>query len=289
MLKKYKIAGSVVLYMPDAAVIDNIKSYLEDVSILYVVDNSEIVNVEIVEQIHNLGKVVYIYNGENLGIARALNIAAEKAIEEGYDFLLTMDQDSCAFPRMVDEMLVCLAGQNISKIAIVSPFHLLDKDKTLPGDEDCELLDHAMASGNLLDLSAYRTVGPFLDDLFIDFVDIEFCLRLRQNGFLVVQANRAILRHSLGDITRMKILHKQLRTSNHSPLRRYYSTRNRFYVWNKYKEVDVAKITIARDRKSFRGEIRNILLLEKNKIAKIVMMLKGFRDFRNDVYGKYRG
>jgi rhamnosyltransferase len=146
-----------------------------------------------------------------------------------------------------------------------------------------------MTSGNLLNLSAYQVVGPFLDELFIDFVDVEFCLRLRQKGFLVVQANRAILKHNLGNITNVKILFKQLRTSNHSPLRRYYITRNRFFVWNKYHEFDVAKEAIAKDKVSFRGEIRNILLMEKYKIAKLAMIVKGYFDYKRNVFGKFKG
>ena len=285
----HKIAGTVVLYRPDADVVGNIKSYLDDVCILYVVDNSETVNKDIVQQILNLDKITYINNGENLGIARALNIAAEKAIDGGYDFLLTMDQDSYASPGMIDRMLECLAGKDVSKIGIIGPFHLLDLDDSVAGDEDCEMVAHTMTSGNLMNLSVYQYVGPFLNEFFIDFVDIEYCLRLMKNGFLVVQANRAILKHSLGNITRLKILHKQLRTSNHPPLRRYYSTRNRFFVWEQYKDVEVTKHVIKRDKISFRGEIRNILLLEKDKLLKIVMIIRGYIDFKKNLFGKYQG
>lgn len=283
-----RIAGTVVLYRPDSDVIDNIKSFLNEIDILYVVDNSETINKKIIEQIQGLDKTVYISNGENLGIARALNMAANKAIEGGYDLLLTMDQDSNASLGMIDNMLECARDRDISKIGIIGPFHLLDMDEKKPVDVDCEIVAHTMTSGNLLNLRVYQTVGPFLDELFIDFVDIEFCLRLRQKGFLVVQANRAILKHNLGNISRVKILHKQLRTSNHSPVRRYYITRNRFFVWRKYRDLDVAKQTIIHDKISFRGEIRNILLMEKNKIAKLVMIAKGYLDYKRNIFGKYK-
>ena len=288
MTPKYRIAGTVVLYRPDDDVLINIKSYLSNLSVLYVVDNSEVANEEIVGQILKLEKTVYICNGENLGIAKALNIAAEKAIVDGYDLLLTMDQYSNAFPEMIDRMLECVQNVDMSKIGIIAPFHLLDLDNARPGDDDCEIVPVTMTSGNLLNLSVYQSVGPFLNEFFIDFVDIEYCLRLKQKGFVVVQANRAILKHSLGNITRVKVLNKQLRTSNHSPLRRYYGTRNRFFVWEKYKDVDVAQYSIALDKKSFRGEVRNILLIEKDKISKILMVYKGYKDFKKHIFGKYR-
>ncbi len=35
------IAGVVVLYNPDESVVNNIQSYIQDIEILFVVDNSE--------------------------------------------------------------------------------------------------------------------------------------------------------------------------------------------------------------------------------------------------------
>jgi len=284
-----RVAGAVVLYRPDYEVISNIRSYLCNVGVLYVVDNSEKVNTKVVERIMQFDNVVYLNNGENLGIAYALNAAARRAIDDGYDFLLTMDQDSCASQEMISLMLKSVIDRDISTIGIIGPFHLLAMDEKKPGESDCEIIAHTMTSGNLLNLQVYQIVGPFLNELFIDFVDVEYCLRLRQRGFLVVQANRAILKHNLGQITRVKVLHKQLRTSNHSALRRYYITRNRFFVWQKYKYLAVAQNAIAMDKKSFRGEIRNILVMEKDKIAKLIMIIKGYVDFKRNRFGKYSG
>ena len=55
-----------------------------------------------------------------------------------------------------------------------------------------------MTSGSLLDLSAYEAVGPFMDELFIDQVDNEFCLRLRAAGFSVLEAGEATLQSPSG-------------------------------------------------------------------------------------------
>ncbi len=38
-----------------------------------------------------------------------------------------------------------------------------------------------------------------MEDLFIDSVDTEYCLRLKKNGYRVVRLNEAILYHPLGD------------------------------------------------------------------------------------------
>jgi len=75
--------------------ITQMKSYLEFLQTLYVIDNSEIPNSNIVDELCKFDKKVkYIACGENKGIAYALNLGATLAIESGADWLLTMDQDS---------------------------------------------------------------------------------------------------------------------------------------------------------------------------------------------------
>jgi len=74
------IAGLIVLYNPDQNVIGNIQSYINQLSMFYVVDNSEVYNNKIIETIKSFSISKYIFNGENLGIAKALNIGAEEAI-----------------------------------------------------------------------------------------------------------------------------------------------------------------------------------------------------------------
>jgi rhamnosyltransferase len=41
-----------------------------------------------------IDNVLYYPNYQNFGIAKALNIGCQKALDEGYEWVLTMDQDS---------------------------------------------------------------------------------------------------------------------------------------------------------------------------------------------------
>ena len=86
-----KIAGMVTLYNPDELISENICSYLDDIHKLYVIDNSDNSNKMLLPQ---NSKIIYMPNYKNVGIASALNIAAKAAIADGYNWLLTMDQDS---------------------------------------------------------------------------------------------------------------------------------------------------------------------------------------------------
>jgi rhamnosyltransferase len=283
--RNLRIAGTVVLYRPDSGVISNIQSYLDDVGVLYVVDNSETRHSNIVEQILEFDKVVYLPNGENLGIARALNIAADRAIADGYDFLLTMDQDSCAAPAMIKNLLGFINDKKRDNIGIISPVHNICPDTKSSTQHLLEEVKFVMTSGNLLNLEVYNKVGRFADELFIDCIDYDYCLRLDQAGYKIFQVNNAILHHKLGHFSHFKILYKSLSTSNHSPLRRYYNTRNRFYIWKTYGAF--SNQFVKQDKRRFLGEIRNILFGENERMAKFRMMIKGYLDYRKGTFGKY--
>jgi rhamnosyltransferase len=225
--------------------------------------------------------MTYLPQGENVGIARALNIGAARAFAAGYDLLLTMDQDSRAEPDMVAKLLECRSAEGGSTVGIVAPFHMTRAVRRPPPDVACTEVMTPMTSGCLLDLAVWQTVGPFRDDFFIDFVDNEYCLRLRREGYRVLRANRAILEHAVGDITR----YGPIIATNHSPLRRYYKTRNRFVVNREYRHDFPLHCLI--DRIRMMKEIGSIVLFEDEKWAKLRMMWRGWRDYRRGRMGKF--
>jgi rhamnosyltransferase len=277
-----KIAAVVVIYRPSEDLLENISSYLGSVESLFLVDNTEKPDPQIAERFRRLEKVKYLANGENLGIAAGLNIGARLALQGGYQLLLTMDQDSKAEPDMVQRMLECLHPGDLGKIGMLSPFHVT-KSGHAPGREPCQEVMTPMTSGCLLNLEAFQAVGPFLDELFIDFVDNEYCLRLRSRGYRVLRANRARLQHSVGDTKK----YGPFIATNHSPLRRYYKTRNRFLVFTRYIRVFPGHCLF--DLVRLVKEIGSILLFETEKLEKLRMMWRGLLDFTRGRYGKYAG
>lgn len=280
-----RVAGVVVLYRPGEDVAENIASYAGQVDILFAVDNSGNDTAGTAERLRQFDNVVHIVNGENLGVAKALNVGAELALEHGCDFLLTMDQDSRATPGMIDKMLACLGSFKPGYIGIIAPFHATKPGEKPAGNDNCLEVAAVMTSGNLLNLKAYKEVGSFLDELFVDFVDIEYCLRLRSRGFGVIRANRAVLEHSVGTIMKFRILSKDIYLTSHSPLRKYYKTRNRFFVADRYKDVFPAFCRA--DRIRFWLELLRLLFFESEKREKLAMMRKGYADYRRCRLGRY--
>lgn len=268
-----RLAAVVVLYHPDDNLRENLASYASDVSVVYLIDNSTAPLASIPCQ-----GAEYLWTGENRGISAALNLAAGKAIAAGFDYLLTMDQDSRALPGMVSMLLEWCAPD----VGLVAPYLLTRPGDKPPAGSACHQVRTVMTSGSILNLKVYQKVGPFRDDFFIDFVDIEYSLRLQKGGYKVLQAESACLEHHVG----RRIGLGCLSVTTHTPLRKYYKSRNRFQVGREYA-ADFP-LFVWWDRFRFLLESVRLLLFEPQKTDKLRMMLRGYRDYRHGVFGKYR-
>lgn len=234
------IAGVVVLYNPDNKVFENINTYLPFLEKLFVVDNSNKYNEELINELKNIEKVVYISLNGNQGIAKALNQGAESAINKGFSWCLTMDQDSCFDVQGIDTLIKSLHKiENLDKTAIIASSYSNEENKQPKGD----LFDYqerfcVITSGNLLNLAIYQKLGGFLEKLFIDQVDHEYCLRAKKHRYKIIQLKNVYLNHSLGKVLKLDpkafLGHRSGYISLHSPIRVYYQTRNQWYVWNQY-------------------------------------------------------
>jgi rhamnosyltransferase len=274
--------GVMILYHPADSVLNNITHCSRQVDKLYIVANST--EPRLLSKIASLPEAVEIlYSGENVGVAKGLNLAASAALNDGACFLLTMDQDSVIQPGHVERMMnSCISAPQIGMLA---PYIIHSQNPHWTSRTDLEPIVTAMTSGCLLNLDAYKKTGAFLEKLFIDYVDIEYCLRLQQNGYLVMQLNSVSLMHNLGAVEKRKLFFMPVFPTNHSALRLYYRTRNRCYVHAQFRK-EFSKY-ISKDRIDFMKELMKILLFEQSKIKKLEMICRGYLDFRKNKFGAF--
>ena len=221
-----KIAGAVILYNPEAKAYDNIKSYIDYLDKLFVIDNSEYQNNSMIERLKKEYKVSYYYNSQNVGIAGGLNIALKEAIKNKYQFILTMDQDSCFEEDYLGILLNEVEPEK--NIGIYSPFHKNKFFTKKPKSSEPEEVSDVMTSGNILNLRAVQEIGFFKEDYFIDYVDIEYCFRLRKNGYKIFRINNSFLTHNEANLTKKNFFGLTVYPPVHVSLRWYYKIRNYF-------------------------------------------------------------
>jgi len=227
-------------------------------------------------------KVVVHAEPVNLGVAAALNRGVEYARSNGYEWLLTMDQDSIAGPQMVETLLACreshYAGDqavvSLSPAIVDSHYRGMAKNRKLRQRHEARLV--VITSGHLVKLSAYDKIGTYDERMFIDSVDFEFCLRLKAAGLKTIRCYDAKLYHSLGARKSFKLLGWQITFTEHSAIRRYYITRNHVYITSKY--LFRFPMWCIRKHLGMLVLIFQILLLETDKLENSRQILRGFID-----------
>lgn len=285
-----KILAAIVTYNPDLERLQkNINAIEPQVEHLIIVDNGS-KNINLISRIKGECKIKIdlIENKENIGIASALNQALDYAYKNNFDWILTLDQDSICDINMISEMKSQYEKEDNKNIAIIAP-NILDENITLkPQDikEGIEYTGPVITSGSLTKTNIAKNIGGFVDNLFIDQVDFDFCLRLKDSGADILKVNRAIIYHQLGEISEHKLFGKTITTTNHSPIRRYYYYRNLVYMYEHHKENHKEWINL--EIKHAIKNIPRIILFEKNKTDQIKSITKGILDAKKGKYGQFK-
>jgi rhamnosyltransferase len=278
---KKRICAVTVLYNPSGDFIRALESYYGQVQRVFIIDNSETPESSGgIREILKTGyrRCRYYSCSGNQGIARALNEGMKSAIEEGFSYALLMDQDSL-FPSGGVERLVSVFNEN-DKVFIAAPVIAYSDQqyRILSAGDNGGIRDRltAITSGSLVDLSLAGKIGFHDERLFIDLVDHEYCLRARSLGCRILVVNGVVLRQFLGEMENRRIGPLKFHPTNHSASRRYYKARNSLFLWKRYL-FRYPRYVLP----GILGFIRlyiNIILFEKEKLEKTLMIGRGFRD-----------
>lgn len=173
-------------------------------------------------------RVSILGDGGNLGLAAALNLGIA-AIPDKTEAVLLLDQDS----TLPDGMVEALARDlDDASIGIVGPSPV-DPDsgeryETLAGrHEQLDDRDTVITSGMLIRRECLAKVpGGFREDFFVDYVDVDFCLRAKRNGVRIVRDLSLEMPHSIGDVRAHRFLGRSVTVGHQAAWRHYWNTRN---------------------------------------------------------------
>lgn len=219
---------------------------------------------------------------ENKGVGYGLNVGVRMARELGYPWLLTMDQDSAVDPGMVTAY--CEAVARDPHLVCLSPNIDLHGERS---DLPTGLVEYAITSGNLVRVDVFAQVGLYNEEMFIDCIDFDFSLRLRQAGFEIWLIGNAHLSHELGEGEAPPRPFGKLLHTFHSPLRRYYMYRNYLYLARKHFRAFprfVVKTTIVHVI-----YLVTIVLFGKRRLASLLFIFRGICDYFQGRLGAYGG
>ncbi|QQZ61619.1 glycosyltransferase [Paenibacillus sonchi] len=280
----------VVLYYPSQENINNILLYSKFISKIYIYDNTEEPDSKIAEAFSNEKFYHYMPQKSNMGMAKALNDLCNNAIKDGFDYIITMDQDSVFENSSLNILMEFISNNDLTDVGIVAPKIIFlnwksNKSKTNSmaslGTNLSNNVKWVITSGSAINLKSYSYTSGFDENYFIDRLDYDYCMQLNSLGLKIVVLNNSYLNQSLGEGTRNLF---GFQYSEHNALRNYYIFRNRLYYSDKYLKG------LRRFSFRFLGSLKQIIFIiffDKNKGPKIKIINKAYQDYTQGRMNKY--
>jgi len=276
-----RVCAVVITYFPDAGFPERLEKIAAQVFSVIVVDNCttgpSTTNLE--RALFSRENVSCIRNSENLGVAAALNQGIRRALKDdvGCSWIVTFDQDSLPASDMVEKMIaVWKSHPHQEKLMVAGPRTTFIDSTSRPDPADnwsWREVTHVITSGSLISRRAFELAGYFNEGLFIDYVDIEYCLRIKTLGYKVIEVRSTEIFHHMGRLEERFLLGEKVHPTHHPPLRRYYQFRNALLLhrqyrksqrpWHRKNRIILIKILVL------------ILLYEKQRLRSLFQILRG--------------
>ena len=270
-----KFGVGITMYNPNKEVWEYLNSLTVFFSAIYIYDNTKS-NDAYLEYIDKT--FVYSHTGENRGLSKGFNWFLDKANLDKLDYLLILDQDSCYDVKKLQKLMNEIEKFGIDdKVAIracnAKPQNTTDVE--LPS-EIVNTIDKVISSGSFLCMNVInKNELRYDENLFVDYVDDDFCKSIHAKNLEIVCHNRYVMPQQLGYLYKGRICH--------SPIRHYYILRDLGYMNRKYysKFVVWLKTTFC-----LMKTIKSACF-EDNTWSKIKYSVKGYIDFMKKKTGEY--
>lgn len=290
-MNTHPISAVIVTFHPNEGMIANLREIVAQVQEVVVVDNGS--RADILDMLRMASRTFgfqLIENADNLGIAEALNQGVRWAKSKGFPWVIFFDQDSKITDGFVDQMFNSWESHPYrERVCSIHPRYLDPNCGTHLGvrfAKDGGPIT-SMTSGAMMPVWIFDKIGYFASEYFIDWVDIEYCLRMRAAGYLIAESQYAVLKHSAGHPQMVTFAGFRFWPTHHSPIRRYYISRNRIAVYRKYFRVFPAW-TLHLVYESLR-ETAKCFLGERDRAHKFRNFVLGTRDGLAGRMGKREG
>lgn len=284
----HNICIVLITYNPNLEELQkNISSYITQVKKVVIVDNSTTTDIlPIIKKFDNIHSILL---GDNLGIAKAQNIGIQYAFENGFDFVVEMDQDSCLPNNYINdiyESYKILENQG-HKVAGIGPLSINKEngntylfDSHIDNNDFLIEVSETLSSGFFTPKKSFEIVGYKNEDFFIDYVDWEWNWRAKKFGLKNFINKKLVIEHMLGN-GHKKILFWEIGIP--APIRHYYQYRNSLNLM----KIDYLSLSwkIKRIFINF-IKIFLILIFLDRKLLRLKYVFCGIKDFFKNKKGK---
>lgn len=209
--------------------------------------------------------------GGNVGLSQAYNEAWIYASKYGYDYLMTMDQDS-RWRGL--ETYISLIESHENKTQFNSVYFV---STTAGNSIPYTCIDSGgINSGAVIPIRFLNKIGGYNTDFFVDAIDDWLILEAKKNNLQCFVVGNSQIVQKYGEGGYGKFLGKKFKVTNYSPMRLYGVMRNYLILWQNYSMPVELKRKIIKD--FLLTWTIKILLGENNKLKKIKAIFAGVFD-----------
>ena len=243
-------------------------------------------------------KLHYVRMHENTGGAGGFHEGVKRAYEKGYDWLWLMDDDAEPKEDALEKLAIHFNEENISALAplkvdrsekilhphrgyfnfdnvfggIVKPFNESKlRNKSLE-------IDHASFVGILVSRNSIQKVGFPKKEFFLHYDDVEYCIRLRKVGQILLVPDSIIIHKESAKKGLPKIFlgRKSLRIPYNKFWLTYYGRRNLVWLGKKYS---TSKLNFYFGMlKALIRSVIGVILFDDNKLKRIKLIVSAYID-----------
>lgn len=207
-----KVLCALILYKPSIDLLKKvIESVVSQVDCLWISDNTPDGFSPITILCEFGHRIRYEKMDGNVGVAKAQNYAIKYAIENNYDYIFFLDQDSISPDNIVDNLIAKFMeledeGINVGGVG-PQPYDRDTNKAYLPNIKkghfiktDVKEVTEIISSASLIKTSLFRRIGMMDELLFTDNVDHEMCWRATaKEGYRFFMITSILLSHKLGE------------------------------------------------------------------------------------------
>jgi rhamnosyltransferase len=271
-----KLAALITAYHPDDRLPGTVAAALEFVDEVVVADNTP-GGADLLDQLRDRPGVRVLGANENLGLAAALNRGLRE-LSAGVEAVLFLDQDTVLPADLVPRLAAHLADPTIAVAAPTAWDAVHNAPYRAFGEVGKEVADKeiVITSGMMVRRAVLAEVGEFREDFFVDYVDLDFCLRVGATGARLVEDKRLKMPHSIGERREHRFLGATVLVVHHPAWRHYWMGRNGTILMREHLRRN-PKWAVTNALFLTRWFVVTALFAEQRG-AKTAALLRGFRD-----------
>jgi len=243
-------------------------------------------------------KLYYVRMHENTGSSGGFYEGVKRAYEKGYDWLWLMDDDAEPKKDALEKLAVYFNKENISALAcnVIFPsgeicyIHrgYIDLRKIYPLIQKplekgkykklVEEIDIASFVGILVNRKVIEKIGYPKKEFFIHHDDVEYCIRLRKLGKILLIPDSIIIHKEVAKkgIPKIFLDRKSLRVSYNKFWLTYYGRRNLVWLGKKYS---TSKLNFYLGMlKTLIRSVIGVILFDDNKLKRIKLIVSAYID-----------